>query len=121
MDWINLVPDREKRKVLVNTVMNLRVPKNVEKFFSSRITSGLSRMVQLFGVSIQHYRHYGLNTDTVVNTAPAKFKLQYITALDRSQLAGAITVLLVFHLLTLIIVSKTTTVSQRTTDKQRTN
>jgi hypothetical protein len=26
MDWIHLVEDREQWKVLVNTVMNLRVP-----------------------------------------------------------------------------------------------
>jgi hypothetical protein len=35
MDWINLAKDREKRRVLVNTVMNFWVPQNVGKFLSN--------------------------------------------------------------------------------------
>jgi hypothetical protein len=35
MDWIGLAEDRGQWKDLVNTVMNLRVPKNDGKFMSS--------------------------------------------------------------------------------------
>jgi hypothetical protein len=35
MDWIDLTQDKDQRKPLVNTVMNLQVPKNVGKFLSS--------------------------------------------------------------------------------------
>jgi hypothetical protein len=34
MYWIDLVKDRDQWKVLVNTVMNLRVAKNAGKFLS---------------------------------------------------------------------------------------
>jgi hypothetical protein len=34
-DWIHLAPDRDQWRDLVNTVMNLRVPQNIEKFSSS--------------------------------------------------------------------------------------
>jgi hypothetical protein len=32
MGWINLAQDEDQWRALVNTVMNLQVPKNVEKF-----------------------------------------------------------------------------------------
>jgi hypothetical protein len=32
MDWIDLAHDRDQWRVLVNTVMNLRVPYNIGKF-----------------------------------------------------------------------------------------
>jgi hypothetical protein len=35
MLWINLAQDRDKWRVLVSTVMDLRVPYNVRKFWSS--------------------------------------------------------------------------------------
>jgi hypothetical protein len=35
MDWISLAHARNQWRALVNTVMNLRVPKNVGKFLSS--------------------------------------------------------------------------------------
>jgi hypothetical protein len=34
MDWIYLTQDRDQWRVLVNTVMNLRVPYSVGKFLS---------------------------------------------------------------------------------------
>jgi hypothetical protein len=34
MDWIDLAQDRYQWRALVNTITNLRVPKNVGKFFS---------------------------------------------------------------------------------------
>jgi hypothetical protein len=47
MDWIDLAEDRDQWRVLVNTVMNLRVPQNAGKFLSSCTTGGFSRRAQL--------------------------------------------------------------------------
>jgi hypothetical protein len=49
MDWIEL--DRDKRRVLLDTVMNLRVPYRVERFLSSCVNGGFSRRAQLYDVS----------------------------------------------------------------------
>jgi hypothetical protein len=46
MDWIDLVQDRDQ-----NTVMNLRIPKNIGKFLSSCVTCGCSRRAHLHEVS----------------------------------------------------------------------
>jgi hypothetical protein len=35
MDWINLGQERDQWTALVNTIINLRVPKNFGKFSSS--------------------------------------------------------------------------------------
>jgi hypothetical protein len=35
MDWIDLAQDRDQRRALVNTIMNLRVPQKAGKFLSS--------------------------------------------------------------------------------------
>jgi hypothetical protein len=42
MDWIDLAQDRDQWKVLVNTIMNLRVPQNVGKLLSGCATGGLA-------------------------------------------------------------------------------
>jgi hypothetical protein len=34
-DWIDLAPDRDRRRVLVNAVMNLWVPLKAENFLTS--------------------------------------------------------------------------------------
>jgi hypothetical protein len=57
MDWIDLAQDRDHWRVLLNTVMNLLVPKNVGKFLSSCDIGGFSRMAQLHEVS------YNMRTD----------------------------------------------------------
>jgi hypothetical protein len=40
MGWIVLAQDRDQWRVLVNTVMNLRVPYNFGKFLSSCVIGG---------------------------------------------------------------------------------
>jgi hypothetical protein len=47
MDWVDLAQDRDQWRVLVNTAMNLQVPKNVGKFLSSCIIGGFSKRAQL--------------------------------------------------------------------------
>jgi hypothetical protein len=51
MDWIDLAQDRDQWRVLVSTVMNLRVLCNVGKFLSSCAIGGFSRRARLHGVS----------------------------------------------------------------------
>jgi hypothetical protein len=51
MVWIDLPQDRDQRRALVSTVMNLRVPRNVGTFLSSYTTGDFSRRAQLRGVS----------------------------------------------------------------------
>jgi hypothetical protein len=56
MDWIDLDQDSYQLRALVNTVMNFRVPLNVEKFLSSCTTGGFSRRAHLRkGISGQKY------------------------------------------------------------------
>jgi hypothetical protein len=35
VDWINVAPNRDRWQALVNTVMNLQVPRNEGNFFTS--------------------------------------------------------------------------------------
>jgi hypothetical protein len=51
MDWIYLPQVRTSGRVLANTIMNLRVPKNVGKFLSGSSTGSFSRRAQLHGIS----------------------------------------------------------------------
>jgi hypothetical protein len=51
MDWIDLAQNRDQWRVLVNTVMSLRVPKIAGKFLGSCTTGGFSRMAQLHDIS----------------------------------------------------------------------
>jgi hypothetical protein len=50
MDWIDLTQDCDQRRTLVNTVMSLRVPKNIGSFLFSWAAGRFSR-TQLHGVS----------------------------------------------------------------------
>jgi hypothetical protein len=47
VDWIDLAQDRDQWRVLVNTVMNLRLQLNAGKFLRSCTTNGFSRRAQL--------------------------------------------------------------------------
>jgi hypothetical protein len=47
VDWIGLAQDRYKWRVLVNSIMNLRVPKDAGKLFSGYTSGGLLSSSQL--------------------------------------------------------------------------
>jgi hypothetical protein len=47
MDWIDMVHYRDQRRALVNTILNLRVPKDAGKFLSGCKIGGSSRKAQL--------------------------------------------------------------------------
>jgi hypothetical protein len=51
VDWIGLAKDRSRLRVLVNSVLNLRFPRNAGKLSSGLASSGLSISVQLHIVS----------------------------------------------------------------------
>jgi hypothetical protein len=51
MDCIDMTQDRDQRRALVNTAMNLRVEDNVGNLMSSCTTGGFSRRAQFHGVS----------------------------------------------------------------------
>jgi hypothetical protein len=47
MDWIDLAHNRNQWRALVNTVMNLRVARRVERFLSSCTIDNFSRRAQI--------------------------------------------------------------------------
>jgi hypothetical protein len=51
MDWIGLAQDRDRWRVIVNEVMNLRGPQNAENFLTSYKPVSFSRRTLLHGVS----------------------------------------------------------------------
>jgi hypothetical protein len=51
MDWIHLAQDGDQWRALVNTAVNLQIPKNVGKFLSSFTIGGFSTRPQLHEVS----------------------------------------------------------------------
>jgi hypothetical protein len=51
VNWIGLAEDRDKRRALVNAVMNLRIPYNAGRFLCGSTTDYLSSSAQLHRVS----------------------------------------------------------------------
>jgi hypothetical protein len=51
VDWIGLAKDRNRWRALVNSVLNLRVPRNAGKLSSGQTSSGLSSSAQLHRAS----------------------------------------------------------------------
>jgi hypothetical protein len=51
VDWIGLAEDRNTWRALVNSVLNLRVPRNAGKLSSGLTSSGFSTSSQLHIVS----------------------------------------------------------------------
>jgi hypothetical protein len=50
VDWIGLAKDRNRRRALVNSVLNLRVPLNAGKLLGGLTSSGFSSSAQLHRV-----------------------------------------------------------------------
>jgi hypothetical protein len=51
MDWIDLAEDRDRWRALVNTAVNLRVPRNIMKFLSGWATGGFPGRIHPHGIS----------------------------------------------------------------------
>jgi hypothetical protein len=47
MGWIDLAEDNDRRRVLANTAIILRVPQNVGKFLSGCTTGGFCKQLEL--------------------------------------------------------------------------
>jgi hypothetical protein len=61
MDWIDLAQDRNQWRVLVKTVMSLRIPENIWKFLNTCTTGGFSRKAQLHELSLRCAGHECIN------------------------------------------------------------
>jgi hypothetical protein len=65
VDWIGLAQDWDRRRALVNALMNLRVPYNAGKFLTGCVTGGLSSSFQFHRVS---YMSRGKETNRKTKT-----------------------------------------------------
>jgi hypothetical protein len=54
VDWIDLAQDRDRWRVLLNMVQNLRFQYNAGQFLSSCTTGGLSRRNQLYEYRVSY-------------------------------------------------------------------
>jgi hypothetical protein len=53
VDWIGLAQDRNRWRALVNSVLNIQVPRNAGKISSGLTTGGLSSSAQLHSVLLK--------------------------------------------------------------------
>jgi hypothetical protein len=53
VDWMHVAQDRNKWRDVVNTVMNLRVPRKAGNFLTSCVTISFSRRTLPYGVRNQ--------------------------------------------------------------------
>jgi hypothetical protein len=68
VDWIDLAQDRKRWRALLNLVLKLRFPQNVEKLSSGLVIGGISSSAQLHRVSlfVAYQVTFGAVSTTVV-------------------------------------------------------
>jgi hypothetical protein len=67
VDWIGLAQDRNRWKAVVNSVLNLRVPRNAGKLSSGLASSDLSSSAQLHRVSQLFLLPHKCNYEIFIN------------------------------------------------------
>ena len=84
MNWTYLAGDKDKRRALANTKMNLQIPRTAKNFLTAKILHGsvhtstssnmfyaVNLIVVLVGVRIYFQNLRGLNVTKICKTEPA--------------------------------------------------